>query len=408
MHYGFTTKNLHSDRWGKPEHRALHQPIHPAVAYGYERAKDLIEVFQGKQKGYVYGRQSNPTVTALERKITAMEEGIATNCFSTGMAAISALFFSLLNEGDHVVSSQFLFGNTASLFASFNRIGIEVTFVDATSVAAVREALKPNTKMVFVETIANPVTQITDLKPIGLLCQQQNLIYAVDNTMTTPYSFKPKKVGATFSINSLTKYIGGHGNALGGAITDLGTYDWSTYSNIMETYKKFPTEKWGLTQIRKKGLRDGGAALSPEAAQLLSVGSDTLSLRYEKQSHNAVALATYLNEHPQVGQVHYPGLSQHPQAGLAKELFKTPGAILSFDLIKGRDCLEVLDKLKLVICSSNLGDNRTLAIPIAQTIFFEIGIEKRKLMHISESLIRISVGIEDIEDIIEDVRQALG
>lgn len=407
MPHGFTTKHLHSDRLDKPEHGALHCPIHPSVAYGYDEAGKLADVFQGKAKGYAYGRQSNPTVTALENKITKMEEGIATICFSTGMAAITALLFSLLNKGDHFVSSQFLFGNTASLLTSFQRVGIEVTFVDATQIAEVKRSLKPNTKLVFVETIANPVTQIADLKNIASLCQEKNLIYAVDNTMTTPYSFKPKHLGATFSTNSLTKYIGGHGNALGGSLTDLGNYDWQAYANIMDIYKQFPSQKWGIMQIRKKGLRDMGAALGPEPAHKLSVGSDTLALRYEKQSQNALAVATYLSDHPRVDRVSYPGLDNHAQKALSKELFKTPGAILAFDLVEELDCIEVLDKLKLIICSSNLGDNRTLAIPVAKTIFFEIGPEKRKSMGISESLIRLSVGIEDASDLIEDLKQAI-
>ncbi len=408
MDYQFTTKNLHSDRLLPTEHGSIHQSIHPSVTYAYEKSADLIDVFQGRAKGYVYGRQSNPTTAALEKKVTTMEDGIATNCFSTGMAAISAMLFSLLNGGDHFISSKFLFGNTVSLFLSFKRIGIDVSFVDVTDIKKIEEAIQPNTKMVFVETIANPVTQVANLEQIGQLCQSKNLIYAVDNTATSPYSFKPKTVGATFSINSLTKYIGGHGNALGGSITDLGQYNWSTYSNIMETYKKFPVEKWAVTQIRKKGIRDAGATLSAEDAHRLSVGSDTLALRYERQSQNAQSLATYLTKHPKVRKVNYPGLPIHPQFDLAKNLFKTPGAILSFDLVEGEDCLKILDKLKIIIISSHLGDNRTLAIPIAKTIFFEIGEQKRKEMNISESLTRLSVGIEDKEDLIRDIEQALG
>ena len=407
MDYHFTTKCLHSDRLLSTEHGSIHQSIHPSVAYAYEKSTDLVDVFQGRSKGYVYGRQSNPTISALEKKVTTMEEGVATNCFSTGMAAISAMLFSLLNKGDHFISSQFLFGNTASLFSSFKRIGIDVSFVDVTRVEKVEEAIKSNTKMIFVETVANPVTQVTDLYRIGKLCQSKKLIYAVDNTVTSPYSFKPKEVGATFSINSLTKYVGGHANALGGSITDLGQYNWLNYPNILGIYKKFPKEKWAITQIRKKGIRDGGSTLSSEDAHKLSVGSDTLTLRYEKQSKNAQSIALYLAKHPKVKIVNYPGLSTHPQFSLAKNLFKTPGAILSFDLMEKEHCLEVLDKLNLIIISSHLGDNRTLAIPVAKTIFFEIGEQKRKEMNISESLIRLSAGIEEEKDLINDLRQAL-
>ena len=219
---GFNTTNLHSDRKDNPEHGVLHKPVHPSVAYGYEDARHLAEVFQGKRPGYNYGRQLNPTVTALQKRITQMEEGIASVAFSTGMAAISSTLLSLLKEDDHIISSAFLFGNTNSFFGTLQKLGIEVTFVDATEAQFVENVIQKNTKLVFVETIANPVTQVADLKAIGQLCQTKNLIYCVDNTMTSPCLFLPKSVGASLIVNSLTKYIGGHGNALGGAITDTG------------------------------------------------------------------------------------------------------------------------------------------------------------------------------------------
>ena len=202
------------------QHGALVKPIHPGVTYGYEDTHALAAVFQGKQAGYTYGRQINPTVEALQRKVTAMENGLATVCFGTGMAAIGTAIVALLKSGDHVVTSQFLFGNTASLFQTFERHG-SVSFVDATEVAQVEKALRPNTRMVFTETIANPRTQIADLAGIGALCAERSLLYVVDNAITTPFSFQPVNVGAHLVVNSLTKYIGGHGNALGGAITTL-------------------------------------------------------------------------------------------------------------------------------------------------------------------------------------------
>ena len=224
---GFTTSIIHSDRLGKPEHGSLHKPIHTSIAYGYEKAEDLAAVFQGTAKGYAYARQANPTVTALEQKVTALEQGVGTVAFSTGMAALAAMLTTLLRKGDHVVSSSYLFGNTNSLLNTMAGIGIEVTFVDATEVRNVEAALTPATRMVLVETIANPATQVADMARIGDLCQAKGLIYAVDNTLTSPYLFLPKSVKATFSINSLSKYFGGHGNALGGAVTDLGNFDWS-------------------------------------------------------------------------------------------------------------------------------------------------------------------------------------
>ena len=211
---GFTTAILHSDRDAPVEHGSLHKPLHLSVAYGYRDARELAAVFQGRAQGFAYGRQGNPTTAALEQKINRMEDGVATACFSTGMAAIGAIMVSLLRAGDHIVSSAFLFGNTNSMFATLSTQGIGVAFVDATDAGAVEAALTPATRLVFVETIANPRTQVADLERIGRLCAQRGLIYVVDNTMTSPYLFRPKAVGASLVVNALTKYIGGHGNAL--------------------------------------------------------------------------------------------------------------------------------------------------------------------------------------------------
>jgi O-acetylhomoserine (thiol)-lyase len=404
---GFTTAILHGDRALPIEHGALHKPLHLSVAYGYARAEDLVAVFQGRQAGYAYGRQGNPTTAALEAKVTAMEGGVATACFSTGMAAIEAIFVALLTGGDHVVSSSFVFGNTNSLFNTFASHGTPVTFVDATDVANVERALTPATKLVFVETIANPRTQVADLERIGELCRQRGILYIVDNTMTSPWLFRPTSVGAGLVVNALTKYIGGHGNALGGAVTDTGRFDWTRYPNIADNYRKQPPAMQGITQIRKKGLRDGGAALSAEQAHHLAVGAETLALRLDRQCANATALAQFLAAHPAVAAVHYPGLRTHAQHERARSLFRAPGALLSFELVPGRDVLAVLDRLRSVVLSSNLGDNRTLAIPVAQTIYWEMGAARRAEMGIADSLVRVSVGIEDQDDLIGDFRQAL-
>lgn len=403
---GFTTKIVHNDRSRAIEHGAVHKPVHTSVAFGYDDAKDLAAVFQGSQPGYTYGRQVNPTVDALEDKISVMEDGLKTVCFGTGMAAIGTAVFALLRPGDHIVSSAFLFGNTNSLLNTFDTQGIKVTFVDATSVDAVAGAVTPATKLVFVETIANPRTQVTALTEIGELCAARGLIYVVDNTMTSPYLFQPKSVQASLTVNSLTKYVAGHGNALGGAITEMGHYDWSQFANIYDTYQKGDPQLWGITQIRKKGLRDFGAALGAEAAHHISVGAETLALRMERQCQNAMALAKHLDAHPQVRRVYYPGLTDHAEHQRAAELFRYPGAILSFELDPSVDLWGYLNRFKVIINSTNLGDNRTLAIPVAHTIYFEMGAERRASMGIDDSLIRLSVGIEDADDLIEDLNQA--
>jgi O-acetylhomoserine (thiol)-lyase len=405
--YGFTTTILHNDRQKLIEHGSLQKPIHTSVAFGYRDARELASVFQGKQPGYRYGRQGNPTVAALEDKITKMEDGLSSICFSTGMAAIGAVVQSLLRAGDHVVSSAFLFGNTNSMWQTVTVQGMPVSFVDATDVKNVEAAITPATRLVFVETIANPRTQIADLKRIGDLCRERGILYVVDNTMTSPYLFRPKSVGAGLVINSLTKSIGGHGIALGGSLTDTGLYDWSKFPNIFDTYKRYPTVQWGMAQIRAKALRDFGASLGPEAAHHIAVGAETIALRLERQCANAQAVANMLEADERVAAVHYPGLESHPQHRLAKELFMGFSYLLSFELKDGIDCFDYLNRLKLAVPASNLGDTRTLVIPVAHTIFFEMGAERRASMGIAESLIRVSIGIEDTTDLVEDFRQAL-
>ena len=404
---GFTTAILHSDREAIIEHGALHKPLHLSVAYAYRDSRELAAVFQGRASGYAYGRQGNPTAAALEAKVTSMEGGVGTIAFSTGMAAIGAIMLALLKADDHIVASQYVFGNTASMLSTLESHGHHVTSVDATDVKHVEAALTAATRVVFVETIANPRVQVADLERIGELCRARGLVYVVDNTMTSPWLFQPRNVGASLIVNALTKYIGGHGNALGGSVTDTGLFDWTRFPNIIDAYKSQPPRMWGLQQLRKKGLRDWGGTLAAEQAHHIAAGAETLALRMERTCANALALALWLQGQPQVRATYYPGLETHPQHALASRLFRACGGLLSFELAEGIDAFDFLNRLKVVVLSSNLGDNRTLAIPVAHTIFYEMGPERRAAMGIADSLIRLSVGIEDIEDIIGDFRQAL-
>lgn len=404
---GFTTAILHCDRDSAIEHGALHKPLHLSVAYGYRNADGLAAVFQGRAQGYAYARQGNPTTAALETKVTQMERGTASVCYATGMAAIGAIVIALLREGDHLVSSQFVFGNTNSLFNTLASHATGVSLVDATDVRNVEAALNDRTRLVFVETIANPRTQVADLERIGELCRARGILYVVDNTMTSPWLFNPVNVGAGLIVNALTKYIGGHGNALGGAVTDTGQFDWTRFPNISDSYKRQPPAMWGIMQLRKKGLRDFGASLGAEAAHHIAVGAETLALRMDRQCRNALALARFLDAHPKVQAVHYPGLPSHPQHALARTLFRDFGALLSFELKPDVDCFAMLDRLRCAVLSSNLGDNRTLVIPVAQTIFHEMGAARRAQMGIADGLVRVSVGIEDEDDLIGDFAQAL-
>lgn len=405
--WDFTTRILHADRLANAGHGAMHQPVYTSVAFGYQDAQDLADTFQGKMPGYLYSRQSNPTVVALQDKISLMEGGTQSLVFATGMAAIGSAVFALCQRGDHLVVSRFLFGNTESLFHSFAARGLEVSYVDATDVSQVEAALREDTRMVFVETIANPRTQIADLAAIGELCQARGILYLVDNTMTSPWLFQPKTAGAGIVINSLTKYMSGHGQVLGGSVTETGCFDWQGFPNIDERYRKGNAAGWGLMQIRKKGLRDFGAALTSQAAHVISVGTETLALRMSRACDNALAVARMLDAHPKVDKVYYPGLKSHAEHERANQLFRHFGAILSFEPKADTDIFALLNRLQLVVKSTNLGDSRTLAIPVAHTIYHEMGPKRRASMGIVDHLIRVSVGIEDQADLLRDFQNAL-
>src|SRR5690606_21940330 len=322
-----------------------------------------------------------------------------------GMAAIVSTMTALLKRGDHVVASRFLFGNTASWFNTLANLGCEVTLVDATAAGNVEQALRPEPRMVFVETIANPRTQVADLAGIGRLCTARKIIYIVDNTLTTPRLFQPKTVGASLVIHSLSKAICGHGNALGGSVSDTGLFDWNSYANLLPAYRKGAATNWGLLQIRKKGLRDLGGTLSAEHGHRIAAGAETLTLRMERAGANALALARWLEASPLVAAVHYPGLASHAQHARAAGLFRGFGTRLSVERVAGIDPHDLLNALQVVIKSSHLGDNRTLALPAARTIFWEMGEQMRQNMGIAESLIRVSVGIEALADLLADFEQ---
>jgi O-acetylhomoserine (thiol)-lyase len=404
---GYTSRIVHHDRLQGFADGPVHAPVYNSVPYGYETTEELIDVFQGKATGQAYARQSTPTTDSLQSMINQAEQGLGTLVFATGMAALNAAFFSLLKSGDHLIVSKYLFGNTHSLLTTLENFGVEVSFVDTTDVEAVKVAKQDNTLMVFAETIANPGTQIADLEAIGEWCESQGLVFFVDNTITSPYMFNPKSVKASLVMNSLSKYFSGHGTVLGGAVTDTGCFDWSNYPNIFPAYRKGDAEKWALVQIKKKALRDMGGTLSSDGAYQIAVGAETMALRMDRSCANAMALATMLAEHPKVEKVYYPGLENHPQHLKAKQWFKHFGAIMSFDLKAKFSGIDMLNNANLVINATHLGDNRTLALPMASTIFFEMGPENRKAFGIGDQMIRCSIGIEETDDLLETFKQAL-
>ncbi|MFC3120455.1 cystathionine gamma-synthase family protein [Agaribacter flavus] len=402
--YALDTHLVHTDRLlNSPEDGAVHTPTSNSVLFEFEDVSDLEAVFQGKKTGHVYSRSSSGSAVALQNLLNDLEGGVAATVFSTGMAAISATLFSLLRTGDHIVVSQFLFGNTRSFMQALEDFGVQISFVDISDSEQVSQSITDNTKMVFCETIANPVTQVAALQEIGEICAQENIILVVDNTMTPFVMFDSKAVKSSLVITSLTKYIAGHGSVLGGVVVDTGLFDWRKYPNILEKYKGADANLWGMTQIRKRGLRDIGATLAPSSAHPISVGLETLKLRMQRSCENALAIARYMHASDKFKTVHYPGLDTHPHHQRASQLFDGGyGAILSFELADGIDFREYLNKLALVINATHLGDTRTLALPVSSTIFYENGAEQRKAMGISENLIRLSVGIEDTQDLLND------
>lgn len=406
---GFTTRQVHADRsLNQPEHGAVHSSTTNSVLFEFKDAQDIIDVFQGKKAGHVYGRSSSSSVAALQAMVNQLEGGVGALCYSTGMAAISSTLLSLLKKGDHLIVSQYLFGNTRSFMNTMEDLGIHISYVDVTSIEDVMDAYQPNTRGVYTETVANPVTQVADLQAIGKYCAERNILFLVDNTMTPPPLFDAKEMNASLVLTSLTKYIAGHGHVLGGAVIDTGLFDWTGFPNIAQSYQVDDAAQWGITQMKKKGLRDMGATLSAESAHAISVGMETLSLRMERACKNALKLATFLDNHAAVDRVYYPGLSNHPQHFIAREqLHNGYGAILSLDLDESIDPVAFLNALELVITATHLGDTRTLALPVAPTIFFENGKAGREKMGITENMIRVSVGIEDIDDLVKDFEFAL-
>ena len=404
----FASDVVHFDRNLPEVNGAIHYPVHPSTQYTFSSVEELISVFQGKKKGNSpYSRQGTPTTAALEAKLAYIEGGDSAVAFATGMAAITAVFNTLLKAGDHIVVSKYLFGNTASFFNTLEGFGVLVTRVDPSCIDNVIQACTDKTRLVFVETIANPGTQMPDLSAIGDFCEAQDLLYIVDNTILSPYLFQPKRVKASLVIHSLTKSVAGQGQILGGVVVNTGLFDWTKYPNIFEGYRTGDANKWGLMQVRKKGLRDMGATLTSQSAHMISLGLETLAIRMDKSSETALAVARFLSAHPKVSKVHYPMLEEHPSHQQAKALFKAGSWLFSFELAETEDCLAVVDKLKVFVKATGLGDTRSLIIPVAPTIFWEMGERKRADMNIKDGLVRISIGLEESAVLIADLKQAL-
>jgi O-acetylhomoserine (thiol)-lyase len=382
-----------------------------STAFAYGSAEEIEAVFAGREAGYVYSRISNPTVGAFEARLTALEDGLGAIAVSSGMAAISSLALALAGSGEEIVAGSSLFGGTYSLFRhTLSRYGIGVRFVDPRNPAAFREAISDATRLVFVETIGNPKLDVPDIAAIAAITRERGIPLVVDSTVTTPLLVQPKRLGADLIVHSTSKFINGHGNAIGGIIIDAGTFDWSSPRfPHLAPFRARVGQFALLAALRNRICRDLGCCLAPFNAFLLSMGIETLGVRMERHCASAARLAAFLATHPKVDETGYPGLDMHPDHVLANRQFSGRyGALVTLTLGTRGRCFDFINRLRLAKNLANLGDTRTLVIHPASTICRDLDEEERLAMGAPEDLVRLSVGIEDPADILGDIEQALG
>jgi len=383
---GFSTRAVRAGERIDPETGAVITPIYETSVFAFTSTQQLIDAVSEMSGRDVYTRWSNPTVTAAERKIAELEEAEDCAVFSSGMAAISTAIISLASPGDQIVSIRDLYGGTLDLFSNLmNRFGVRTTFVEATDVSEIESAAGENTKLLFLETPTNPTLKLVDLSKVAEIAGKSGAKVLVDNTFASPYNQQPLRFGCNATLHSATKYLAGHNDVTAGAIAG-------------------PRE---LTEPMKKLRRILGGVLDPHAAWLLLRGMKTLALRMERHNSNGQKVAEYLASHPKVERVYYPGLSTHPQHLLAKRQMKGFGGVLSFEL-KGdlKRTVRFVDSLKLALIAPSLGGAETLVSQPSTASHYFMNPEERRKAGISDSLIRLSLGIEDADDIISDLEQA--
>ncbi len=404
---GFTTQSIHGKTLKEDAHRAIKFPIYAGVAYDFASAEDLEAAFLGRKPEHAYSRITNPTVEAFEHKVTALEQAFASVAVASGMAAATTVFLNLLQQGDHVVASSSLFGGTISLLQNvLQPFGIATTFADIDSLHAIEQALQENTRIIFFETISNPKMNVPDIARIVELAHSRNIVVVVDGTMTTPYLFDAKAFGVDIVIHSSTKAISGGATSVGGVIVDMGLYNWKTVP-ALQRFHRFGKFAF-VARLRKEVYRETGACLSPFHAYLQSLGLETLALRMQRSCDNTLRVAEFLAHQSDVVKVNYPGLPDSPYHEIARQQFpKGSGTVFSFELQDKAACFAFLNALQLIRRATNLADNTSLIIHPASTIFVQFSLEERLSMGVPEGLIRLSVGIEDIEDVIADISQAL-
>ncbi len=395
-------------------------PICQSTTFRYTSCEELAKLFDLDESGYFYTRLGNPTIDALERKFAALEGGIGAIAFSSGQAASTALIFNLCNAGDHIVSASTIYGGTYNLFAhTVKKLGVEVTFVDPKASAdEIRSKVCPNTKFIFGETLSNPSVKVLDFEKFANVAREFNIPFAVDNTFPTPALCRPFDFGANLVIHSLSKYADGHASAMGGIIVDKGDFNYDNpkfpdFCTPDESYhgmvyaKKFGKFAF-LVKARTHIMRDTGAILSPQNAFLINMNLETLPLRMERHSSNALKLAEFLENHPKVSWVEYPGLKSSPEKPYADKYLKACSGVLTFGPKGGaHEAEKFMNSLKLAAQVIHVADSRTSVLHPASTTHRQLSEEAQRNTGILPELIRVSVGIEHIDDIIADFKQAL-
>lgn len=404
----YDTALLHGSFKGDESTGATLIPVYQTSAFGQDSAEHIEKIFHNQAPGFAYTRISNPTVASFENRITYLEGGIASVATSSGMAAISAAFLNILSSGDEIISKASVFGGTLDLFKDLEQLGIKTIFVEDITADELEKAVNNNTKAVFAETIGNPKLDVTDIKAAADIIHSFNLPFILDNTTATTYLVKGIELGADIIINSASKYINGSSNSISGIITDSGNYKWSADKYpIMKNYVKLG--KFAFTaKLRNDTFRNLGCCLSPMNAYYNSLGLETLSLRMERHCDNALKLAESLEGAEGVREVIYPLLKSSPYYDIAKkQLNGRGGGIFTIRLFTKERAFAFINRLKYAINITNIGDTKTLVIHPSSTIYAHSDEYEREKAGVYDDLIRVSAGIENIDDLIEDFRQAL-
>jgi O-acetylhomoserine (thiol)-lyase len=418
--YRLGTKALHAGQTADPTTNSRAVPIYQTTSYVFDSSEHAANLFSLAEMGNIYTRLMNPTNDVLEKRLAELDGGVGALALASGTAAINLAILNLAKAGDNIISAQYLYGGTYNMFNyTLKRMGITVKFVDSRNPANISNAIDENTKAVFSETIGNPKNNVDDFEMIARIAHDNGLPFIVDNTAATPYLFKPIEHGADIVCYSLTKFIGGHGTSIGGAVVDSGKFDWS--SGRFEEYTTPDPSYHGLVYHEALGelayilkmritlLRDMGPCLSPFNAFQILQGLETLHVRMPRHCENALKVAKFLEEHPLVSWVNYPGLESHPDHARAKRYLPLgQGAIIGFGIKGGRvSGAKFIDSVQLCSHLANIGDAKTLVIHPGSTTHQQLSDKEQLAAGVSPDYIRISVGIEDIEDIIEDLDQAL-